>query len=660
MKRPDKVNEQVKEIANTLLEHFYLDELLSDEGIESLEEKGISPDSMGEYVVDELPERARLEVLSLAGKIYESLSKNGYAYSYPVVDSSDSLLFVATKDKVGVDSVLLIGDLQRDQDNVRVIADNTLSDLERLYHETNSDKAKKAIVEEAKNWIDKTPYAEKVAPTLYEILKPEMEETLEENHDLALTNLKRRCNMNWAKTFQTLLVDSKEAKQMLGEVDFELGRLLEKPIDNFVNSPDFLTKVSPDGVNVSTPEDLEALKGAVAVALGRRLKRLPELDRGSFLEEFNFRLGRYLDSPTAVFSKEELLSAIDVLENDKALSEIKVDKSLFFKGEENAKGKRSDEIPISWVMEYSAEEVIKDGLEELQYERDIVPLLEELRQSLAEEDYEKSREALTRVEETIRGLKENFSVYPRDLILFHVKDVLEEIKNSIEEKDFQTAREILEEELLDTSCLVERVVDKNWEKINDVETTLLEEDLKNNVIPAIEEWLDSNRYFLLVDSKYSDIYGFKDFNTLLGEYDLGGVYKIEYDKEKNTLTIEDRRGNYLEITPLADLEKDELNSLLEDYLKDPYIEDGYHSYYEPSFGGKTFELLRDEEKALEFFSKEELLALVELWELDDEYDVDKLVEKAKQFKEQKLEFLLSTEMKRENDLDNDDGFDFNP
>jgi len=155
----------MQSIANVLLQHFYLEELLSQDTLERLErQKGIRPDSIGSVKFEDLPSYAQKEIQSLVEPIEKGLKDKGYYWF--TTQCVDSLLFIKTKN--GFDYLLVVGDLQRDRDNLRVIADKTLEKLEQMYKEAITPEAKKTIEEEARNWIRLTPFAKSCATTIYD------------------------------------------------------------------------------------------------------------------------------------------------------------------------------------------------------------------------------------------------------------------------------------------------------------------------------------------------------------------------------------------------------------------------------------------------------------------------------------------------------------
>ena len=153
--------------------------------------------------------------------------------------------------------------------------------------------------------------------------------------------------MNWKETLERLLRKSNTAIKVFEKTSYLYGNSMPEIIRKFQERRGLLPNATEKDVKISTPEDLDALRGAVAVALARQIWELDVPYRLEFLENFERHMLRYLDGLTAVFSKEELMSAIEVLENGKDVQSIKVDKSLIFKGKDNITGVRIKNTPDS-------------------------------------------------------------------------------------------------------------------------------------------------------------------------------------------------------------------------------------------------------------------------------------------------------------------------
>ncbi len=144
------MNSDERYIIRELLRAFRLDEILDGETLDKLEEEGFYTDRNNFYSYKELPAYARRKLEQKAKKIAEEIEKNGYYQA--CYGDTECVLFVNTKD--GIKSIWFSYDMQIDNRTLGDRVNSYLYALESLYKEAKTKKAKQAILEEAKYWLD--------------------------------------------------------------------------------------------------------------------------------------------------------------------------------------------------------------------------------------------------------------------------------------------------------------------------------------------------------------------------------------------------------------------------------------------------------------------------------------------------------------------------
>jgi len=385
--------------------------------------------------------------------------------------------------------------------------------------------------------------------------------------------------------------------------------------------------------------NLEKMKLKTANTYGEVLSSLSDEDRERLFRAFNSKVKRYLDSETAVFSKEELESIERALKEIREtygrtgkldlspLEKIKVDESLIFKGKDEVKSYPLDNSFRSWKFDLTVDDLIDEELDRIGYEKKVVPVLNEVVSLLKDYSVSGKEEFLSKAIYKLTKLEAEVlddSTYSLPLSKLG-KSAFRSVDKTIENLERLKDREYLRS-----------YVKENYTNLLNYMLEEIKKEELGEVLDGIKRWATLNGILYVKKDSWKDglVKSFrpKSFSSEVEEY-VGQITEISYDVDGNTVVVKGTDGT-ISLTPLADLDKKILYKALAsrvgelDYL--PILD---------SFGAKTFEVFMDEKEALKLFSKEELIALAMDLVSENDRKLFLLERKALQFKQEKLEEL---------------------